>query len=173
MSEAQQQFTEIDPRTFWRAIGNRAVGVSVVTATGADGPAGFLGLSASHLSASPPLVTVSIDASTSALAAVRDSGAFAINYLSSAATEVYERFSSRDAPKGAARFEGLQWQPGTTGSPVFRDIVGAFECRVSELIERHGVILAIGEIVAVSANPEADPLVYFRGVARVLDGVSQ
>lgn len=167
MSE-QLQATEIDPRTFWRAIGNRAVGVSVVTAAGTDGPAGFLGLSASHLTASPPLVTVSIDASTAALAAVRQSRAFAINYLSASATDAYERFSARDAPKGAARFDGLNWAPGATGSPIFHDIVGAFDCRVSELIERHGVILAIGEIVAVSTNPEADPLVYFRGATRTL-----
>lgn len=172
MTDAQQQPTEIDPRTFWRAIGNRAVGVSVVTATGAEGPAGFLGLSASHLTASPPLVTVAIDPSTSALAAVRSSGAFAINYLSAAAIDVYERFSSRDAPKGAARFEGLRWVPGASGAPVFVDVVATFDCRVRELVELHGVVLAIGEIVAVSSDPAAEPLVYFRGAATRLDNVT-
>ena len=34
--------TEIDGKTFWKAIGCRAIGVAVVTAKGTDGPAGFL-----------------------------------------------------------------------------------------------------------------------------------
>src|ERR1051325_1346908 len=33
---------EIDPKTFWKAIGCRAIGVAVGTARGTDGPAGFL-----------------------------------------------------------------------------------------------------------------------------------
>jgi flavin reductase (DIM6/NTAB) family NADH-FMN oxidoreductase RutF len=57
----------IDQRTFWRAIGNRASGSTVVTAQSDDGPAGFLGLSAAHVSADPPLMLVSIDQRTSAL----------------------------------------------------------------------------------------------------------
>jgi len=52
--------TEIDAKTFWKAIGCRAIGVAIVTAKGADGPAGFLALSATHLSASPPMMMVSI-----------------------------------------------------------------------------------------------------------------
>ena len=37
--------SEIDAKTFWKAIGCRAIGVAIVTAKGADGPAGFLALS--------------------------------------------------------------------------------------------------------------------------------
>jgi hypothetical protein len=36
----------IDAKTFWRTLGERAIGATIVTAQGADGPAGFLGLSA-------------------------------------------------------------------------------------------------------------------------------
>jgi flavin reductase (DIM6/NTAB) family NADH-FMN oxidoreductase RutF len=57
----------IDPRAFWRLIGNRAVGSTVVTARSDAGPAGFLGLSATHLCANPPLMLVSIDKRTTAL----------------------------------------------------------------------------------------------------------
>ena len=63
--------TEIDAKTFWKAIGCRAIGVAIVTAKGTDGPAGFLALSATHLSASPPMMMVSIGLTTSALGAVR------------------------------------------------------------------------------------------------------
>src|SRR5260370_1654111 len=60
----------IDAKTFWRTLGERAIGATIVTAQGADGPAGLLGLSATHVCADPPSMLVSIDRKTSALAAV-------------------------------------------------------------------------------------------------------
>jgi len=60
----------IDAKTFWRVLGERAVGATIVTAQGADGPAGFLGLSATHICADPPSMLVSIDNKTTALGAV-------------------------------------------------------------------------------------------------------
>ena len=35
----------VDTKTFWTLLGMRAIGAAVVTATGPEGPAGFLGLS--------------------------------------------------------------------------------------------------------------------------------
>src|SRR6188508_3256125 len=71
----------IDAKMFWRALGERAVGATIVTAQGADGPAGFLGLSATHICADPPSMLVSIDNKTAALGAVLHARHFAINYL--------------------------------------------------------------------------------------------
>src|SRR5262245_56221659 len=53
----------IDAKTFWRTLGERAIGATIVTAQGADGPAGFLGLSATHVCADPPSMLVSIQLS--------------------------------------------------------------------------------------------------------------
>ena len=49
-----------------------------MTARGTAGPAGFLALSATHLTASPPTMMVSIGLTTSALAAVRALGSVGI-----------------------------------------------------------------------------------------------
>src|SRR5690606_9880227 len=49
-----------DIGSFWKAVGVRAVGAAIVTAEAADGPRGFLALSATHLCASPPTMMVSI-----------------------------------------------------------------------------------------------------------------
>ena len=51
----------IDPKAFWMALGQRATGMTVVTAEGDDGPTGFLGLSAAHVTASPATMLVSVD----------------------------------------------------------------------------------------------------------------
>ena len=154
---------ELTPGAFWGAIGMRAAGVAIVTAAGADGPAGFLALSATHLTASPPTMTVSIDGRTSALAAVRASNSFAINFLSDEATEIYERFTSKDGPRGADRFAGLDYTRLTTGAPVFSQVTGALDCRLEEAIERFGTVLAIGRIVNLVSNKEASPMIHFQG----------
>ena len=92
--------TEIDAKTFWKAIGCRAIGVAIVTAKGSDGPAGFLALSATHLSASPPMMMVSIGLTTSALGAVRQSNHFAINYVPKGATPWSRSSAARARSRG-------------------------------------------------------------------------
>jgi flavin reductase (DIM6/NTAB) family NADH-FMN oxidoreductase RutF len=153
----------IDIRSFWQTIGNRAVGAAVVAARGSDGNAGFLALSATHLSASPPLLMVSIDAKTSALAAVRQAQAFSINYLPAGAAQMAAVFSGKTDLKGAARFDPDDWTTLKTGSPILRSAVGAFDCVLEECIERHGTVIAIGRLVDFSSDPDATPLVSFRG----------
>lgn len=154
---------EIDPRTFWQAIGCRAAGVAIVTVAGQDGPEGFLALSATHLTASPPTVTVSLDKKTSAGPAIIESGAFAINYLASSARGIFDVFTAREGPKGAARFDGLDVTTLVTGAPVLPDITGVLDCRVEEVIERFGVYLLIGRIVAFENFRDRLPLVHYQG----------
>ena len=57
---------EIDVKTFWKALGCRAIGAAIVTAKGTDGPAGFLALSATHLTASPPMMMIANALNTNA-----------------------------------------------------------------------------------------------------------
>ena len=75
------QTKQIDAKTFWRALGARSTGVVVATARGPDGPAGFLALSATHVTADPPTMLVSIDKRTAALDAVLHGKHFALNFL--------------------------------------------------------------------------------------------
>src|SRR5215471_13633580 len=96
--------TEIDGKTFWKAIGCRAIGVAIVTAKGPSGPAGFLALSATHLTASPPIMMVSIGLTTSALAAVKQGNHFAINYVAKGGENLVKEFGGSGTLKGADRF---------------------------------------------------------------------
>jgi flavin reductase (DIM6/NTAB) family NADH-FMN oxidoreductase RutF len=160
---AQPADTIIDPRAFWRAIGNRATGSTVVTARSDEGPAGFLGLSATHLCADPPLMLVSIDGRTAALQTIRSARHFALNFLPREATSVADMFGGKGPQKGAARFETGRWGTLKTGAPVLLDAVGAIDCRLEETIERHGVVIAVGRVVDVLDGPGAAPLIHFRG----------
>ena len=154
---------DIDIGAFWQAVGQRAVAATIVTARGSAGPAGFLGLSATHVCADPPTMLVSIDARTSALGAIRDSGHFAINYLPRDTQDVVDLFSGKSDLKGPDRFDAKRWSSLATGAPVFNGAVGVMDCRLEETLERHGTIIAIGRVVAIGGDRDAAPLVYFRG----------
>jgi flavin reductase (DIM6/NTAB) family NADH-FMN oxidoreductase RutF len=164
MTEPKQPIDPIiDPRAFWRAIGNRATGSTVVTARSDEGPAGFLGLSATHICADPPLMLVSIDKRTAALATVLAARHFALNFLPRDAADMADMFAGKGPQKGAARFDTGRWGTLKTGAPILLDALGAIDCRLVETIERHGVVIAIGQVVDLFDGGAIAPLVHFRG----------
>lgn len=158
--------TSVDARAFWGAIGQRATGVTIVTASGPDGPAGLLALSATHLTADPPTMMVAIDRRTSALAAVLAAGCFAINYLPRGSETEADAFGGRTDAKGADRFVAGRWTTLVTGAPTHVEALGVLDCKVEETLERHGVTLVIGRVLAVAAPSGGEPLIYFRGKYR-------
>ena len=163
MSDQPPTGKTIDVRTFWRAIGQRATGSTVVTARSAEGPAGFLGLSATHLSADPPLMMVSIDKRTSALETILAARHFAINYLPKDCAAIADAFGGKGPLKGADRFSTGEWGRLTTGAPVLMTAIGAIDCALEDTIERAGVCIAIGRVVDFLEGSGAAPLVHFRG----------
>jgi flavin reductase (DIM6/NTAB) family NADH-FMN oxidoreductase RutF len=153
----------IDMKQFWQAIGQRATGSTIVTARCGTGPAGLLGLSATHLCADPPTMMVSVDKKTSALPTILEARHFAINYLSSAQRQLADIFGGKSELKGADRFTAGSWVSLATGAPTLADAVGVIDCELVETIERYNVVIVLGRVVATSSNPNAAPLVHFRG----------
>jgi flavin reductase (DIM6/NTAB) family NADH-FMN oxidoreductase RutF len=153
----------IDAKAFWQAVGSRAIGATVVTAQGADGPAGFLGLSATHVCADPPTMLVSIDTRTAALAAVLHARHFAINFLGKEAQAVADMFGGKTAVEGSDRFEAGRWGTLTTGAPVFNDAIGVIDCTLEKTIDHFATTIAIGRVVDHLVRGTGDPLIFFRG----------
>ncbi|NWG24410.1 MAG: flavin reductase, partial [Pseudorhodoplanes sp.] len=150
----------------WLALGERITGITIVTARGKDGPAGFLGLSAAHVCADPPTMLVSIDDSTSALSAVLEARHFAINVLPASARHVADIFFGKTALKGADRFEAGRWDALTTGAPVFNDALGAFDCTLTATHRVGTTTICIGRVVDLVSKGEGTPLAFFRGQMR-------
>ena len=152
----------MDVKEFWKTLGTRAIGMTIVTARGAAGPAGFVGLSAAHVSADPPMMLVSIDRKTSALAPVLESRHFAINYLAKGQESLAELFGRHTADH-AERFSSPDWTRLETGAPVLSSALGAFDCVLDRTVELSGTVVAIGKVVGGFAKSEGDPLIFFRG----------
>ncbi|MET3899781.1 flavin reductase (DIM6/NTAB) family NADH-FMN oxidoreductase RutF [Devosia sp. UYZn731] len=153
----------IDIRTFWQAVGLRAVGTAIVTAEAGDGPRGFLALSATHLCAEPPMMMISVDKKTSALATILEAGHFAINYLSTEQAELAGPFGGKGDLKGAERFQLGSWTKLATGAPILVGASGVIDCQVEETIERFGTLIVIGRLMDFSVTEGAAPMVSYKG----------
>lgn len=153
----------IDVRSFWQAVGLRAVGMSIVTAEAGEGPRGLLALSATHLCADPPTMMVSVDQKTSALETMLQAGHFAINYVAVDQAEIVGPFGGKGDLKGADRFATAEWDTLTTGAPTLVDASGVIDCRIEETILRHGTMIVIGRVVDYRSNDAAAPLISYRG----------
>lgn len=163
MSDTAAPERVIDVRTFWQAVGLRAVGTAIVTAEADDGPRGFLALSATHLSAEPPLMMISVDKKTSALQTILDAGHFAINYLANGQADLAGPFGGKGELKGADRFRLGSWSTLATGAPVLDGAAGVIDCRVEEVIDRFGTAIILGRVVDFAATPDVVPLVSYKG----------
>jgi flavin reductase (DIM6/NTAB) family NADH-FMN oxidoreductase RutF len=136
--------------------------MTVVTGQSHDGPVGFLGLSAAHVTANPPTMLVSIDPKTSALAGILSHRCFAINYLPANGHALANEFSGRGGLTGAGRFVEGEWGTLRSGAPILKSALGVFDCLVEEVINRDTVSIVIGRVVATATN-EGEPLIFFRG----------
>jgi flavin reductase (DIM6/NTAB) family NADH-FMN oxidoreductase RutF len=153
----------IDIKTFWATLGQRATGMTIVTADSDEGPTGFLGLSASHVTADPATMLVSVDRKTSALSGIMSRRHFAVNFLPAEATKVADAFGGKAGVTGAARFAEDAWTTLATGAPVYKQALGVFDCAVADIIERGNISIIIGTVVGAAARGDGNPLIYFRG----------
>lgn len=150
---------DIDMGKFWRTLGERPIGATLVTAQSPEGPTGFLGLSAAHVTANPPTMLVSIDKKTSALAGVLENGHFAVNYLPEGCAGMAGAFGG----KGEKVFANGDWDTLATGAPVYTEALGVFDCEVETVVEHGDISIIIGAVKGVRAKGEGAPLIFFRG----------
>jgi len=163
MSEVMSPERVIDIRTFWQAVGLRAVGTAIVTAEGRDGPRGFLALSATHLCADPPIMMISVDKNTSAVSAILEGKHFAINYLATDQLDLAGPFGGKGDLKGADRFTLGSWTTLATGAPTLDGASGVIDCEVEEIIERHGTLIVLGRVKNFAATDGKVPMVSYQG----------
>lgn len=151
----------VDDATFREVMSAFPSGVAVVTAADTDGsPRGLTTRSFVSVSADPPLLLVSIDRTSRTLPAIRETGAFVVNFLAAGR----EALSALFASKADDKFERVRWLPSpiAKGAPILaEDAVAYAECLVSQEIEAgdHWLILASVEGGQVLGGR---PLMYYR-----------
>ncbi|MDO8210233.1 flavin reductase [Conexibacter sp. CPCC 206217] len=149
----------LTPDQFRDVIGRFASGVTVITATAADGtPFGATASAVSSLSLEPPMLLVCLRQGSSTGSAIAASGRFAVNVLSEDQAELAVRFAGR----AGDRFAGVGCDLGDHGIPLLHDALATLECHVTETVTggTHAVFLARVERASGSSGA---PLAYYRG----------
>jgi 3-hydroxy-9,10-secoandrosta-1,3,5(10)-triene-9,17-dione monooxygenase reductase component len=155
----------VNAREFRDVVGSFPTGVTIVTARGADGPAGLTTNAFASLSLDPPLILVAFDNGSRTLPIVREAGRFAVNVLRAGQEELAAVFASKvvQAEKFAATTHTEDH-----GVPVLDDALAWLVCDLTDLVPGGDHTIGIGRVTAMDAA-EGEPLLFWRGEYRALN----
>ena len=140
-------------------LGHFCSGITIVTASGAEGPVGLTCQSFCALSLEPPLILVCPGKGSSSWPRVEAAGRFCVNVLAEDQEELCRGF----AAKGADKFAGVGWTPGPfTGAPVLAGALAWIECRLEQLHDAGDHSIAVGRVLDLQSR-DGRPLLFFRG----------
>ena len=147
-------------RAYRDTIGRFATGVTIVTTTGRDGPAGMTTNAVTSLSLDPLLLLVCFDLGSRTLDVVRESRRFAVNVLRAKDVELATVFASKRVAR--EKFDSVT-HTEAHGVPVLDTALAWIACELRELVPAGDHVIGIGEVVGMSGANEGDPLIWFRG----------
>lgn len=124
----------------------------------------------SSVSLEPPLVLVCVMDGTEGSASIKRNGVFAVNVLGAQQEHLSRYFASRHRPRGWETFEGVAHRRVETGSPVIDGSAAFFDCRLVAAHPAGDHIVFIGEVLALGASADVQPLLFHHGRYRRVDG---
>lgn len=150
-------------------MGHFATGVTVMT-TGAGGRLHGMTVSAfASVSLQPPLILVCVEHSTLTHRLLAEPGGFAVNMLSERG-EATSRFFADNARLDGPEFREGSYRMGVTGSPILLEATAYLEARIHSTHEAGDHTVVVGEVIALEVLTEDEPLIFYRGGYRRLNG---
>lgn len=139
-------------------------GVTIVTATGTDGPAGATANAVCSLSIEPMLMLACLDRGSRTLLAVQAANRFGISVLHAGQEQIARTFATK-APV-ADKWEGIEWHE-SEGVPMIDDALALIACDLRDVIAGGDHVIVTGEVIGLDTRP-GDPLVFYGGEYRPL-----
>lgn len=136
--------TDFNPQAFRRALGNFATGVTIITARGVSGDiVGVTASSFNSLSMDPPLILWSSKKDARSCAAFESASHFSVNVLASDQMDMSNHFARQQDDK----FEGIDWQEGLGGAPIFPNCSGRFQCESYDKLDGGDHWIFVGKVI--------------------------
>ena len=150
----------VDAKVFREAMSRLGAAVHVVTTAGPGGKTGFTATAVCSVSDAPATLLVCLNRGSNSSAVLRSNGVLCVNTLGAGEEAVADVFAGRTGVKAAERFATGEWMTLSTGAPVLKSAVVAFDCRVIEVkaVASHDVYFAA--VAAVHSGPPGPALVY-------------
>jgi flavin reductase (DIM6/NTAB) family NADH-FMN oxidoreductase RutF len=137
-----------------------ATGVAVITATGLEGlPAGLTVNSFASVSLDPPLILWSLRRDSRIFSAFQASPGFIVNILASHQGDLSAHF----AGKAQEKWAHIRYDRGLYGIPRLAGAHATLECEKHAKHEGGDHVIFVGRAVSFMTDPEAKPLVFYRG----------
>lgn len=149
----------LDSEKLRRAMRAWTTGVAVVTARYEDQQYGMTVNSFNSVSLEPPVISVALRQLTHTHELVQKSGMFSVTILTAAQKELSDRFAGK-LPNITDRFAGVHTETISLDSPVFKDGMAYFDCRVVSSMPVGENTLFIAEVLDARGEGEGEPLVY-------------
>ena len=152
----------VDQQKFRDAMARLGAAVNVITTAGTAGRGGFTASAVCSVTDDPPTLLLCMNRGATAAPRLKANGVFCVNTLSAGQAEVSRVFAGATKCSMEERFHAGTWIELATGAPVLEDAMVAFDCRVSEMLEKGTHIVVFAEIEAIrQGSPQEGGLIYF------------
>jgi len=140
-------------------MANLPTGVTIVTASGSEGPAGATANAVCSLSIEPMLMLACLDRGSRTLLAVQAADRFGVSVLHRGQEAVARAFATK-APV-AEKWAGVAWSE-RDGVPAIDDALVWLACDLRDVVSAGDHVIVTGEVTDL-ASGEGDPLVFHAG----------
>jgi flavin reductase (DIM6/NTAB) family NADH-FMN oxidoreductase RutF len=145
---------------FRNVLSHYPTGVSIVTGDVPDmGPVGLVVGTFTSLSLEPALVSFMPAKSSTSWPKIQSSGSFCVNVLGANQGDLCKQFSAR----GGKKFEGVDWRPAATGSPILSGAVAWVDCRIEQVFDSGDHQIVVGRVVDLQVESDELPMTFVRG----------
>jgi 3-hydroxy-9,10-secoandrosta-1,3,5(10)-triene-9,17-dione monooxygenase reductase component len=149
----------VDSREFRRVFGHFCTGVTIVTTTDEEGPAGFACQAFAPLSLDPPLVLFCPQTGSETWRRIQRTAIFCVNVLAEGHHDLSRAFGTR-APN---RFADVSWTPSPAGAPILDGALTWAECQVEAVHPGGDHAIVVGRVLTLGECRGDGPLLFFKG----------
>ncbi|ACL39760.1 flavin reductase domain protein FMN-binding [Pseudarthrobacter chlorophenolicus A6] len=166
--------SDLAPRRLRDIFGTFASGLTVITSSTPQGPAGFTCQSFASLSLEPALVTFNPARTSSTWPVLRDAGSFTVNILPAE----HQHLAGQFARSGTDKFAGVSHTSSPLGNPILDDALAWIDCELHAEHDGGDHTIVVASVRHLSARTDAEPLLFFKGryaglsQARLLEAAS-
>jgi flavin reductase (DIM6/NTAB) family NADH-FMN oxidoreductase RutF len=159
---------QIPGAAFRDVIRHLASGVTIITSSLQGEPVGLTATAVCSVSATPPMLLVSVTTSSRTALGIAETGVFAVHLLRHKNRGHAEQFASR-----GAHFEGVAYST-EKNVPLLSQVLGWFLCEVEQTVPAADHMIFIGRVVRCELEDKLpDPLLYFDRSYRKLSPVAE
>lgn len=143
---------------FRDVIRHLASGVTIITSALGGEPVGMTATAVCSVSATPPMLLVSLTAASRTAQGVAQAGAFALHLVPHSGRKHAEQFASRNL-----HFQDVNYATTSEKNiPVLAEVLGWFLCQVEQTLSVADHLIFVGRVLQCELKDRSpDPLLYF------------